>query len=39
MTCLEPFTVEFFEEEESSSVTPRGTPKHWHIFHIVASKK
>lgn len=38
MTILEPFTVEYFEEEEDDSVTPRGTPKHWHIFHIVAKK-
>jgi tellurite methyltransferase len=28
--------VEMFEEEESDSTTPRGKPKHWHIFHIVA---
>ncbi len=35
---LERFDVEFFEEEEDDSVTPRGTPKHWHIFHIVARK-
>ena len=27
------------EEEEDDSVTPRGTPKHWHIFHIVARKR
>ena len=30
--------VEFFEEEEDDSVTPRGTAKHWHIFHVVARK-
>ncbi|MGB0631266.1 MAG: class I SAM-dependent methyltransferase [Alphaproteobacteria bacterium] len=30
--------IEFLEEEEDDSVTPRGTPKHWHIFHIVARK-
>jgi len=30
--------VEMFEEEENDSVTPRGNPKHWHIFHIVARK-
>ena len=28
--------VELFEEEETDSVTPRGKPKHWHIFHVVA---
>jgi len=26
------------EEEETDSVTPRGTKKHWHVFHIVARK-
>ena len=30
--------VEMFEEEEADGVTPRGTAKHWHIFHIVARK-
>jgi SAM-dependent methyltransferase len=30
--------VELFEEEEDDGVTPRGKPKHWHIFHIVARK-
>lgn len=32
------FEVEYLQEEEEDSVTPRGTPKHWHIFHIVAKK-
>jgi tellurite methyltransferase len=31
--------VELFEEEESDAVTPRGKPKHWHIFHIVARRR
>lgn len=31
--------IEMFEEEEADSVTPRGNPKHWHIFHIVARKR
>ena len=35
---LEGFELEMFEEEEADSLTPRGTPKHWHIFHIVARK-
>jgi tellurite methyltransferase len=39
LTVLDPFTIELFEEEEDDSVTPRGTPKHWHIFHIVARKQ
>lgn len=32
------FEIERFEEEEADTVTPRGTPKHWHIFHIVARR-
>jgi len=35
---LDGLAVELFEEEESDAVTPRGEPKHWHIFHIVARK-
>lgn len=35
---LEGLEVEFFEEEEDDSVTPRGVAKHWHIFHVVARK-
>lgn len=35
-TLLSGFAVEMLEEEETDSVTPRGTAKHWHIFHIVA---
>lgn len=30
--------MELFEEEEDDSTTPRGTPKHWHIWHVVARK-
>ena len=30
--------IEMLEEEESDAVTPRGQPKHWHIFHIVARR-
>ena len=32
------FAVEWFEEEEDDSTTPRGEAKHWHVFHIVARK-
>ena len=39
MALLAGFEVEMFEEEEADSVTPRGNPKHWHIFHIVARKR
>jgi SAM-dependent methyltransferase len=30
--------VEMFEEEERDAVTPRGQPKHWHIWHVVARR-
>ena len=30
--------VEMFRETEEDTVTPRGKPKHWHLFHIVARK-
>ena len=36
---LEGFELEMFEEEEADGTTPRGKPKHWHIFHIVARKR
>lgn len=36
---LAPLAVELFREEEEDSITPRGRPKHWHIFHIVARKR
>ncbi len=35
---LDGWTVELFDEEEDDSTTPRDTPKHWHIWHIVARK-
>lgn len=33
---LNTWKIELFEEEETDAITPRGKPKHWHIFHIVA---
>jgi tellurite methyltransferase len=36
---LDSFDIEMFEEEEADGTTPRGKPKHWHIFHIVARKR
>jgi tellurite methyltransferase len=39
LALLDGFDLEMFEEEEADSVTPRGNPKHWHIFHIVARKR
>jgi tellurite methyltransferase len=38
-SLLDGFEIEMFDEEETDSVTPRGNPKHWHIFHIVARKR
>jgi len=35
-SLLAGFEIEMLEEEESDAITPRGHPKHWHIFHIVA---
>ena len=37
-TMIGQYDVENFWEEETDSVTPRGTLKHWHIYHIVARK-
>lgn len=39
LTLLDGFDIEMFDEEEADSTTPRGKPKHWHIFHIVARKR
>jgi tellurite methyltransferase len=39
LALLDGFEVEMFDEEEADSTTPRGKPKHWHIFHIVARKR
>uniref|UniRef100_A0A832HAT0 Methyltransferase domain-containing protein n=1 Tax=Oscillatoriales cyanobacterium SpSt-402 TaxID=2282168 RepID=A0A832HAT0_9CYAN len=36
---LQPFEVEYLDEEEHPGVTAIGEEKHWHIFHIVACKK
>ncbi|KAM3094992.1 class I SAM-dependent methyltransferase [Phormidesmis sp. 146-12] len=36
---LQPFEIEWFEEEERDGITAIGEEKHWHIFHIVAQKK
>lgn len=39
MELLQPFEVEWLEEEEHPGTTALGQEKHWHIFHIVACKK
>ncbi|MEB3337490.1 MAG: class I SAM-dependent methyltransferase [Leptolyngbyaceae bacterium] len=36
---LEPFVVEWLDEEEHPGVTAIGEEKYWHIFHIVARKR
>ena len=35
---LSALVTELFQEEEEDSLTPRGTSKHCHIFHVVARK-
>jgi tellurite methyltransferase len=35
---LTPFTIEHFVEEERDGATATGTPKHWHVFHLVVRK-
>lgn len=35
---LEPFEIEWFEEEEHPGVTAIGEEKDWHLFHVVARK-
>jgi tellurite methyltransferase len=37
-TMLEPFEILFFEEVERDGETALKTPKHWHVFHVVARK-
>jgi SAM-dependent methyltransferase len=39
LALLAGFELELFEEEEDDGVTPRGNPKHWHIFHVIARKR
>jgi tellurite methyltransferase len=36
LTAFEPL---HFEEVERDGFTIRGTPKHWHAFHVIARKK
>lgn len=35
---LKDLEIELFDEEENDATTPRGSSKHWHVFHIVARK-
>jgi tellurite methyltransferase len=36
---LAPLDTELIDEEESDTITPRGQPKHWHMFHVVARRR
>ncbi|MGF1499620.1 MAG: class I SAM-dependent methyltransferase [Elainellaceae cyanobacterium] len=36
---LQPFAVEFFEEEEHPGTTALGDEKYWHLFQLVVKKK
>ncbi|MEO1522105.1 MAG: class I SAM-dependent methyltransferase [Cyanobacteria bacterium J06633_2] len=36
---LQPFTLEWFDEEDHPGQTALGEDKHWHIFNIVARKR
>ncbi len=38
-SCLKPYEIELFEEEENFGKTPLGEERYWHIFHVVARKK
>jgi tellurite methyltransferase len=38
-TLLQPFEIEWLQEEDHPGTTAIGEDKHWHIFHIVARKK
>ena len=33
------FELVHLEEEDHPGTTKLGEPKHWHIFHIIASRK
>jgi SAM-dependent methyltransferase len=39
LALLDGFDVEMFDEEEDDSTTPRGKPKHWHIYHVVGRRR
>jgi SAM-dependent methyltransferase len=33
------FTINVFKEEEEDKPTAQGDMKHWHVYHIIATKK
>jgi len=38
-SLLEPFEIERFDEEEREGKDCAETPKHWHVFHVVARRR
>ncbi|HVB75183.1 MAG TPA: class I SAM-dependent methyltransferase [Ktedonobacteraceae bacterium] len=38
MQALQGLEIVAFEEEDIDSVVADGSPKHWHVFHIIARK-
>ena len=39
MQALMGLDVIEFDEEDIDSVVADGSPKHWHVFHIIACKR
>ncbi|MCW5775477.1 MAG: class I SAM-dependent methyltransferase [Phycisphaeraceae bacterium] len=39
LAMLDPFDLERFDEDEKPGADALGTPKHWHVFHVVARKR
>ncbi len=39
LALLDPFELERFDEDEKPGADAFGTPKHWHVFHVVARKR
>lgn len=37
-SLLSQFEILYWEEVERDGETAQGTPKHWHVFHVVARK-
>ena len=36
---LEPLAIVELEEEDRDGQTADGTPKHWHVFHVLARRE
>lgn len=39
LAMLDPFDLERFDEDEKPGTDAFGTPKRWHVFHVVARKR